>query len=152
MVNPDLSGLPAFLSPDPGLNSGFMIAQVTAAALVSENKTLCHPASVDSIPTSAGKEDHVSMATWAARKLSTIAENVEKVLAIEVLCGSQGLDLHPEWIEPGVGVSASHRLLRKSVRKLGRDRELAPDIEKARKLIRSEALLKAAEKASGKLE
>jgi hypothetical protein len=72
MVNPDLSGLPAFLAPDPGLNSGFMIAQVSAAAIVSENKTLAHPASVDSIPTSAGKEDHVSMATWAGRKLGMI--------------------------------------------------------------------------------
>ena len=92
-MNPSLSELPAFLVKEGGLNSGYMIAQVTAAALVSENKILCHPASVDSIPSSAGREDHVSMGTIAARKARTIADHVETVLAIELLCAGQGLDL-----------------------------------------------------------
>ncbi|MGC8916068.1 MAG: histidine ammonia-lyase [Thermoanaerobaculum sp.] len=93
LVTPEQSGLPAFLVPDPGLNSGFMMAQVTAAALVSECKTLAHPAAVDSIPTSAGREDHVSMGTWAARKLAAIVDNVRIVLAIELLEAAQGIAL-----------------------------------------------------------
>ncbi len=94
MTDPNLSGLPAFLAREPGLQSGFMIAQVTAAALVSENKTLAHPASVDSIPTSAGQEDHVSMATWAARKAGRIARNTTAVVAIELLAGARALRFH----------------------------------------------------------
>ena len=115
LVNPDLSGLPAFLAREPGLNSGFMIAQVTAAAIVSENKTLAHPASVDSIPTSAGKEDHVSMATWAGRKLGQIVTNAERVVAVELLAAAQALDLQ-EWLEPGRGARAAYDAIRGAVK------------------------------------
>lgn len=94
LVDPKMSGLPAFLVKDGGLNSGFMIAQVTTAALVSENKTYAHPASVDSIPTSAGQEDHVSMATFAGRRLHDMAENAGAVIAIELLAAAQGVDFH----------------------------------------------------------
>jgi histidine ammonia-lyase len=93
LVNPDLSGLPGFLTPHPGLNSGMMIVQVLAAALVSENKTLAHPASIDSIPTSANREDHVSMAPLAARKARSVVTNAARVLAAELLCAAQGLPL-----------------------------------------------------------
>src|SRR5204862_1245665 len=94
LVDPALSGLPAFLTPKPGLNSGLMLAQVTAAALVSENKQRAYPASVDSIPTSANQEDHVSMAAHAARRLSPMAENVTHVVAIELIAAAQGCDFH----------------------------------------------------------
>ncbi|RED50958.1 histidine ammonia-lyase [Aestuariispira insulae] len=94
MMDPAQSGLPAFLVEDGGVNSGFMIAQVTAAALASENKTLAHPASIDSLPTSANQEDHVSMATFAARRLADINENVAGVIAVEMLCAAQGIDFH----------------------------------------------------------
>ncbi len=94
MTDPKLSGLPAFLAEDPGLQSGFMIAQVTAAALVSENKTLAHPASVDSVPTSAGQEDHVSMATWAARKAGLVARNTTAVVAVELLAARRAIGFH----------------------------------------------------------
>lgn len=155
LINPDIadSGLPPFLIPDAGLHSGHMITHVTAAALVSENKTLCHPASVDSIPTSAGKEDHVSMATWAARKLCRVVANAEAVLAIELLCGAQGLDLHPApRTRPGKGVVAAHKRIRESVRFMARDREIAPDIALVIGLVRSGALLDATEQGAGKLE
>lgn len=153
MVNPDLSGgLPAFLAPAAGLNSGFMIAQVAAAALVSENKTLAHPASVDSIPTSAGKEDHVSMATWAARKLCQVVANAEHVIAIELLSAAQALDLYDRWLEPGKGAAAAYRRLRRAIPAMLEDRELAPDIAAARALVASGALLEAAEGAAGALE
>ncbi len=151
LVNPDLSGLPAFLAKDPGLNSGYMIAQVAAAALVSENKTLAHPASVDSIPTSAGKEDHVSMATWAARKLVSIVTNAEHVLAIELLCAAQAQDLHERWLDPGKGAHAAYRTLRARVKTMTKDRIVAPDIAVARELIASGAVLAAAESAVGPL-
>src|SRR5262249_13221680 len=94
LVNPHPSGLPAFLGKESGLRSGFMLAQVTAAALVSENKMLAHPASVDSIPSSAGREDHVSMGVHAAHKLREVVQNVETVLGIEALCAAQAIDLH----------------------------------------------------------
>merc|ERR1711893_275273 len=94
LVDPALSGLPAFLTPRPGLNSGFMIPQVTAAALVSENKQRAYPASVDSIPTSANQEDHVSMAAHGARRLMQMARNLASVLAIEVLAAAQGMEFH----------------------------------------------------------
>ncbi len=151
LVNPDLSGLPAFLAQSPGLDSGYMIAQVVAASLVSENKTLAHPASVDSIPTSAGKEDHVSMATWAARKLGAIVTNAENVLAIELLCAAQGQDLHARWLDPGKGALAAYRALRARVPRMKRDRIIAPDIATARALIASGAILDAAERAVGPL-
>ncbi len=152
LVNPDLSGLPAFLARDPGLHSGFMIAQVTAASLVSENKTLAHPASVDSIPTSAGKEDHVSMATWAGRKLMTIAANTECVLAIELLCAAQGLDLHDAWIEPGRGVRGAYDAIRAKVKSMKRDRQLSTDIERVTELVRSNAIVASAERAAGRID
>src|SRR4029079_7864671 len=103
LVNPDLSGLPGVLTPHPGLNSGMMIVQVLAAALVSENKALAHPASVDSIPTSANREDHVSMARLAARKPRTVVTNVARVLAAELLCAAQGLEFR-DGLRPGRGV------------------------------------------------
>ena len=102
LINPQLSGLPAFLVSEGGLNSGFMIAQYTAASLVSENKVLSHPASVDSIPTSANKEDHVPMSPISARKCREVLKNAEHVIAIELLCGAQALDLFTN-LKPGEG-------------------------------------------------
>src|SRR5215468_3866058 len=120
LVNPDLSGLPGFLTPHPGLNSGMMLVQVLAAALVSENKTLSFPAGVDSIPTSANREDHVSMSTTAARKCRTVVTNACRVLACELLCAAQGLEfVRP--LRPGKGAEAAYRHLREHVRPLGRD-------------------------------
>jgi histidine ammonia-lyase len=124
LVNPDLSGLPAFLIEDAGTNSGMMIAQVAAVALVAENKVLAHPASVDSLPTSAGKEDHVSMGMTSALKLWQIAENVRTALAIEALCAAQGLDfLAP--LEPGRGVAEARARVRAAVPYLERDAVLS---------------------------
>ena len=151
LVNPQLSGLPAFLVADTGLNSGFMIAQYTAAALVSENKTLAHPASVDSIPTSANKEDHVSMGTFAARKARTIINNVEYVIAVELLCGVQALDLLTRG-RPGPGTQSAYAAIREVVPFLDRDRTLARDIEKVAELIRSGDLVDSVEDAVGELE
>lgn len=158
LVNPDLSGLPPFLSEGSGLNSGMMITQVAAASLVSENKVLAHPASVDSIPTSANKEDHVSMGTWAARKSRWVLENAEAVLAIELLCAAQGLDFlgragadRPA-LRSGKGVAAAYRVIRSRVAHLGTDRVLYPDIAAIRELIRDDTLLHAAERAVGDLE
>ncbi|MBI5363941.1 MAG: histidine ammonia-lyase [Planctomycetes bacterium] len=151
LVNPDLSHLPAFLTPKPGLNSGLMIAQVAAAALASENKGLAHPASVDTIPTSANQEDHVSMGVTAARKALAIAENVEHVLAIEWVAAAQAREFHGE-LRAGKGADAAHRLLRTRVKPLGRDRFLHPDLEAARELLASGALVAAVEKAAGPLE
>jgi histidine ammonia-lyase len=150
MVNPDLSSLPAFLAQDPGLNSGFMMAQTTAAALVSENKTLAHPASVDSIPTSANQEDHVSMGMWAARKCRQVLENTRQVLAIEFLAASQALDWQE--LKPGKGVAAVHALLRGKIPHLEKDRYLAHDIDAAESLIADGTLLETAEKAAGPLD
>jgi histidine ammonia-lyase len=150
LVNPALSDLPAFLARDPGLHSGLMMAHVTAAALVSENKVLAHPASVDTIPTSAGKEDHVSMGTHAARKAAEIVRNAETVLAIELLAAGAALDfLKP--LTPGRGAAAAHRALRRVVAGLDRDRVLAPDIETARRALASSDLRTAAERAVGAL-
>lgn len=143
LVNPSLSnGLPAFLAQDSGLNSGYMIAQVTAAALVSENKVLAHPASVDSIPTSAGREDHVSMGALAAIKLRQIVNRVRTVLAIELLCASQGLDFR-EPLRPGPLLAAAHTCVRKHVPTMLEDRHVAPDIARIRALIDSGELLAA---------
>lgn len=150
LVNPQLSGLPAFLVSQGGLQSGFMIAQYTAAALVSENKTLAHPASVDSIPTSANKEDHVSMGTFAARKCRDILRNVETVLAIELLCGAQALDLFTN-MKPGVGTLAAYKCVRERVFHLDQDRVLAPDIHAVVELIRSGRLVRAVEAEIGPL-
>ncbi len=150
LVNPNLSGLPAFLVRDGGLNSGFMIAQYTAAALVSENKVLCHPASVDSIPTSANKEDHVSMGTISARKSRSVLENAEHVIAIELLCAAQALDLLTN-LRPGKGSLAAYQVIRQTVSHMDRDRVVGSDIEKIRELMRSGKIPDAVEDAVGTL-
>jgi histidine ammonia-lyase len=151
LVNPDLSGLPGFLTPHPGLNSGMMIVQVLAAALVSENKTLSFPAGVDSIPTSANREDHVSMAPGAARKCRQVVVNATRVLACEVLCAAQGLEFH-RGLRPGRGVEAAYRHVREHVRPLGRDRTLHRDLEAVERLIVSGSLLAAVESVCGELQ
>ena len=131
-----MSTLPAFLVPEPGLNSGFMIAQVTAAALASENKTLAHPASVDSLPTSANQEDHVSMATWAARKLIDIADNTAGIVAIELLAAAQGVDFRkPLRTSPVLAQAVA--AIREKVAFWQDDREMAPDIAAAKKLVQA---------------
>ena len=150
LVNPMLSGLPAFLVSDGGLNSGFMIAQYTAAALVSENKVLAHPASVDSIPTSANKEDHVSMGTIAARKGREIVANTENVIGIELLCAAQALDLFTN-LKPGEGTLAAYQAIREAIPHLDTDRFLAADIAAMRELMRSGAILGAVEEQVGQL-
>ena len=148
LLNPSLSGLPPFLAGDPGLQSGFMMAHVTAAGLVSENKGLSHPASVDSIPTSAAQEDHVSMGTWAARKAAAIVENTERVVAIEILAAAQGLDLlHP--LAPARALAVGHRFLRGQIPPLDGDRVLAGDIETAAAIIRNFELRSRVETVAG---
>ena len=151
LVNPDLSRLPSFLAERPGINSGLMIAQVAAASLASENKIWAHPASVDTVPTSANQEDHVSMGVTAARKARAICENVERVLAIEYLCAAQAREFHPE-LRAGAGAQAAHELLRRHVEPLHEDRYLHDDIEAALALVRSGELVRAVESAVGPLE
>ena len=139
LVNPALSDLPAFLVKEGGLNSGLMMAQVTAAALVSECKVLAHPASVDSIPTSAAKEDHVSMSPIAARKLGAIVENLERVLAIELLAAFQAMEfLRP--LTSSAPIERVRRQFRRRVRAWNADREMYPDLENARAFLSSEAV------------
>jgi histidine ammonia-lyase len=150
LVNPDISGLPPFLAKNPGLESGFMIPQVVAASLCSENKTFAHPASVDTIPTSANREDHVSMGVTAARHAAMVVANTGKVLGIELLCAAQGLDLG-EPLRPGVGVHAAYQALRKVVPGLDGDRFLAPDLAAAERLVRDGVIAAAAEKKVGPL-
>jgi histidine ammonia-lyase len=150
LLDPSLSGLPAFLAHDPGLNSGFMLAHVTAASLVSENKVLAHPASVDTIPTSAGQEDHVSMGAYAARKAASVVEHVATVLAIEVLCAAQALDL----LQPlagGRGVEAARIAVREKIGRMRNDRFMALEIERARALIDDGSLVRAVEETVGRL-
>jgi histidine ammonia-lyase len=142
LVDPTLSGLPAFLTSRPGLNSGFMIPQVTAAALVSENKQRAMPASVDSIPTSANQEDHVSMAAHGARRLLAMAQNALQVIAIEWLCAAQGCDFHRP-LETSEPLEAARTLLRSAVAHLDEDRAFAPDIAAAAALLRRGALVQA---------
>jgi histidine ammonia-lyase len=151
LVNPAMSsGLPPFLAPRSGLDSGFMMAQVTAAALVSENKVLCHPSSVDSIPSSAGKEDHVSMGSISSRKLAQVVEHVRAVLGIESMVAAQGLDLRRP-LTPGKGVAAAHRAVREHVTTLEGDRPLYLDIEQCTRLLREGALRAAVEEVTGPL-
>lgn len=150
LVNPQLSGLPAFLIEDGGLNSGFMIAQYAAASLVSENKVLAHPASVDSIPTSANKEDHVSMGAFAARKCRDILANTEEVIAIELLCAAQGIDLFTN-IKAGQGTLAAYEVIRSKVGYMKEDRILSTDIARVKDLLRSGSIVKAVEDKIGKL-
>ncbi|MGK0619290.1 histidine ammonia-lyase [Meiothermus cerbereus] len=151
MLNPALSGLPAFLAEGSGLNSGLMISQYTAAALVSENKVLAHPASVDSIPTSANQEDHVSMGTIACRKARSIFENSLWVLAIELASAAQALDFHAP-LRPGRGVEAVYRRIRQEIPHLDRDRYLKPELARICELIRTGELVRVAEEAVGGLE
>lgn len=139
LVNPQLSGLPGFLTENGGLNSGFMITQYVAASIVSENKVLCHPASVDSIPSSANQEDHVSMGTTAARKLRTVVSNVTKVLAIEYLAAAQAIDFGSGKL--GAGTKKAYDELRRVVPRLHEDREMHPDLVKAEELIQKGALV-----------
>jgi histidine ammonia-lyase len=139
LVNPQLSGLPAFLTADGGLNSGLMMAHVTAAALVSENKVLCHPASVDSIPTSANKEDHVSMGVTAARKAARVVANVRRVLAIEALAAAQALEFHRP-LRSSAPLEAVHARVRTVAAAWTRDRFVSPDIEALAELVREGAL------------
>jgi histidine ammonia-lyase len=151
LVNPNLSdGLPAFLTRDGGLNSGFMIPQYVAASLVSENKSLCHPASVDSIPTSAGQEDHVSMGNASALKAWLVLANVERALAIELLAGAQAVEfLAP--LQPGRGVAATREFIRMLSPRLDDDRPLASDIEAVAAAIRDGSLIEAVEAELGEL-
>jgi len=139
LIDAGVSRLPAFLSADAGLNSGFMIAHVTAASLASENKSLAHPASVDSLPTSANQEDHVSMATFAARRLQPMIRNTAHILGIELLAGAQGIDfLRPLTSSPSL--EQAHALLRQHCPAMPTDRYLAPDIEAATALVTDGAL------------
>ncbi|MEW6724260.1 MAG: histidine ammonia-lyase [Bacillota bacterium] len=151
LVNPQLSGLPAFLTREGGLNSGFMIAQYSAAALVSENKVLAHPASVDSIPSSANQEDHVSMGTIAARHAREIAANLASVLAIELLCTAQAIDLGvgAEALSPAT--RAAYDLLRQAVPTLRADRVISDDIVAARRVMEGGEFLPAVEGITGRL-
>ena len=139
LVDPALSGLPAFLTPHPGLHSGFMIPQVTAAALVSENKQSAYPASVDSIPTSANQEDHVSMAAHGSRRLAPMLANAEAVLAIELLAAVQGCEFHAP-LTSSRALEAARAVLREQVPPLGEDRHFYPDMQAAETLVRSGAL------------
>jgi histidine ammonia-lyase len=139
LIDSAVSRLPAFLTRDAGLNSGFMIAHVTAAALASENKSLAHPASVDSLPTSANQEDHVSMATFAARRLQAMIHNTAHILGIELLSAAQGIDfLRP--LKSSAALESAHRLLRSECSFVAQDRYLAPDIERATALVKHGAL------------
>jgi histidine ammonia-lyase len=139
LIDSGVSRLPPFLTPNAGLNSGFMIAHVTAASLASENKSLAHPASVDSLPTSANQEDHVSMATFAARRLQPMIDNVAHILGIELLAAAQGVDfLRP--LQSSAALEQVHGLLRAQCPTMMQDRYLAPDIEAATALVRGGAL------------
>jgi histidine ammonia-lyase len=151
LVDTSLSGLPPFLVENSGLNSGFMIAQYTSAALVSENKVLAHPSSVDSIPTSANQEDHVSMGAYSARKGLSILDNARKVVAIELLAGSQALDFS-RLLKPGAGTTAAHDCVRGAVPYLKHDEFLQPLIERVEALVSRGAVVKAVEEAIGPLD
>jgi len=139
-------GLPTLLMQDTGVNSGFMIPQYTAAALVSENKVLCHPASVDSIPTSLGQEDHVSMGSISALKLLGVLKNTERVLAVEMLCAAQALDFRKP-VKPGDGVAVAHALLRDKINHADADYEVGNDLDTCADILRSGELLRAVDNA-----
>ena len=150
LVDPHLSGLPAFLIANGGVNSGHMIAQYTAAALVSENKVLVHPASADSVPTSANQEDHVSMGTIASRQAREILGNVQHILSIELMSAAQGIDfLLPN--RPAKGTGAAYDLIRTVVTHMEEDRLLHPDMEAVHRLIMNEFLVQTVEAAVGEL-
>jgi histidine ammonia-lyase len=150
LVNPSLSELPAFLTEKGGVNSGFMIVQYTAAALVSENKILAHPASVDSIPSSGNQEDHVSMGTIAARKAYEILKNARTVIAIEMMTAAQAV----EFTDPNKlakGTMEAYRLIRAQIPRLKEDRIMYPDIEKSIQMVKDNSILNAVEAVIGKL-
>jgi len=151
LLDASLSGLPGFLTEHGGLNSGLMIIQNTAASLVSENKVLAHPSSVDSIPTSANQEDHVSMGTFGARKAGQICGNVRYALACELLAAAQGLEfLKP--LKPGKGVAAAHQAIRREVKTFKQDREFHSDIEAINAMMKNGEILSQVEKAMGKMK
>jgi histidine ammonia-lyase len=153
MMDPSTSEhLPAFLTRHGGLNSGLMMAQVTAAALTSENKTLAHPACVDSIPTSANKEDFVSMGAFASRKARDVAKNALYVVSVELLCAAQGLEFAAPGLRPGRGVEAAWQVIREKVAPLEGDRAQTPDIEAIAALVESGKLLSRVEDAVGPLD
>lgn len=151
MVNPSLSKLPAFLTEHGGLNSGMMITQYVAASLVSENKVLAHPASVDSIPSSANQEDHVSMGTIAARQAMEIVGNVRQVLAIELMCAAQALDMRGCAGMMGKGTDAGYKVIRSAVPQLMEDRVMYKDLEKVERLIEEGTLVDVVESVTGEL-
>jgi histidine ammonia-lyase len=140
LTDTSLSGLPPFLVADPGVNSGFMIAHVTAAALASENKALAHPASVDSLPTSANQEDHVSMATFAARRLADMADNAAGIIAVELLAAAQGIEVHRPH-RSSDALEAAVALVRSRIARWEEDRFMAPDIAAAKALVTEGAFL-----------
>ena len=143
LLNPEYGDLPPFLADHPGSNSGFMVAQVTAAALASENKVLSHPASVDSIPTSGNKEDHVPMAMGAALKLKQVVANLERILAIEFLCATQGIDyLRP--LKAGVNAEAAYQYIRRRISHVSVDRVLSTDIERMIDIMNEEEFIRLA--------
>lgn len=151
LVNPTLSGLPGFLTPVEGVNCGFMVAQYAAAAVVSENKVLAHPASVDSIPTSANQEDHVSMGTIASRKAATIIEHVKSVLGVEIICAAQAVDFKDK-NKLGKGTRAAYDTIRKEITFMDTDRAIYLDMDKAKKLVGEGTVLKNVEAAIGELK
>ncbi|MEM1047098.1 MAG: histidine ammonia-lyase [Pseudomonadota bacterium] len=152
LVDPALNfGLPAFLSPAPGLNSGFMIAEVTSAALMSENRQMAAPCSVDSTPTSANQEDHVSMAAHAAARLSKMVQNLGSIIAIEWLCSAQGVEFRAP-LTTSAPLAEAIAILRSEIPTLGEDRFLAPDLDKAAELVRAGALLKALDGLSEEIQ
>ena len=151
LVNPALSGLAPFLVENGGVNSGFMIVQYTAASLVSENKVLAHPASVDSIPSSANQEDHVSMGTIAARKAYEIMKNARRVLATEIMCACQAIDLRGDK-GLGAGTKEAYQAVREQVTMLTEDRPLYGDINRCENLIIDESLIKRVEEKAGRIE
>ena len=151
MLDPAFSrGLPPFLAPNAGTNSGYMLAQYTAASLVSENKVLAHPSSVDTIPTSGNQEDHVSMGWTSMRKLRDVVRNVRSVLAVEMVCAAQAIDLRAEVAAPSPAVAAAHALLRERVATMSVDREVSPQIEAVDQLLPE--LVAAAESVAGPLD
>jgi histidine ammonia-lyase len=151
LVDGKLSGLPPFLVENSGINSGFMIPQYVSAALVSENKVLAHPSSVDSIPTSANQEDHVSMGMYSSRKGLEILNNVKKIISIELLLAAQGLDFSKP-LEPGVGTRAAYEKLREEIPYIDNDRYLHPLIEKVLKRVEDSSYLRAVEGSAGALD
>jgi len=150
MLDPAFSrGLPPFLAPAAGTNSGYMLAQYTAASLVSENKVLSHPSSVDTIPTSGNQEDHVSMGWTSMRKLRDVVRNVRNVLTVELVCAAQAIDLRADLAQPSPAVAAAHSLLREQVPAMNVDREVAPQLHAVDKMLAE--LVAAAEGVAGPL-